>query len=225
MRIHKFVLIISLMLSTTLWSQEELIGTWLVERVQVGENTMTPDARWSTFHADGTHEGGNGWKKHSEGTYQFTEGQLTIETTNGVDDEFGAFQVMFTEDGNMTWEREEEGMTVVVHLVKVESVPPTEGDKLLGLWELSSVNGEAYDGDRYTLFMRWDNVYKITDGDEVHMGTYRIHPHRQRVEWVEYGDNMPREFSTFKVEGDTLELYVESNGETVKYSYTRSHKL
>ena len=63
---------------------------------------------------------------------------------NGIKDEFGPFKVIFSKEG-MTWEREEEGMNVIVSLVPIDEIPMAPVDKIQGLWSLFSVKKEGED--------------------------------------------------------------------------------
>ena len=125
-------------LSTQLVGQiDRLTGLWLVEKVKVGNEIMTPDAKWTRLNSDGTEESGNGGFRHSYGKWEYDEftKELLITTKNGLDDPFGAFYVDLKKD-KMIWSREEEGMNVVVTLSQIEKLPETYRDRLLGLWKL-----------------------------------------------------------------------------------------
>lgn len=88
-------------------------GLWVVEEVAVGEQEMTPNARWMRFNADSTQQSGNGWLQHSYGTWSMNEktGELSVENVNGLDDPYGAFDVSVGKD-TMFWSRQEEGQQV-----------------------------------------------------------------------------------------------------------------
>lgn len=55
----------------------------------------------------------------------------------------------------MTWQRQEDGMTVTVSLVKVDAIPASHADKAVGLWRLMYEDEK----ENATLFMRWDRHY------------------------------------------------------------------
>ena len=62
-----FILIAACLLSCEKENRNSIHGLWLVEKVEVGENSMTPVARWTKFNADRTQTSGNGWLQHSNG--------------------------------------------------------------------------------------------------------------------------------------------------------------
>ena len=44
-------------------------GLWIVKSVRVGEQEMTPNAKWARFNSDLAQESGNGWFQHSYGIW------------------------------------------------------------------------------------------------------------------------------------------------------------
>ncbi len=165
-----------------LYSQDDpgLSGLWQAEQVMVGDRDMTPPARWARFGADGSYEGGNGWLKHEEGVwnYQPAEQSLSLEVTQGIIDEAPPFRLSFIEEG-MVWEREEEGMPVVVNWKRIEALPQGVSDRAYGLWQLIDSRGEEgveADGRRF-LHLRWDGVFVEGHTPEGRItGYYRINP-------------------------------------------------
>ena len=173
-----------------LFSQNDetlLMGLWEVTNVTVGSEQMTPIAKWVEFKPDHTHRGGNGWVQHSIGTWDFdkTNSSLSIVTSNGFEDIYPPFKVIFNTN-TMQWKREEDGQAVVVTLNKIEEIPAAYSDKVLGLWQLKSIKNEditpslPFEKDA-KLFMRTDRRYIIQLSSGRKSGVWNTHPHRQRV--------------------------------------------
>ena len=98
---------------------------------------MTPVAKWTKINEDYSFQSGNGWLQNSAGTWKYVEEkkQFVPEDTYGLKDEYGAFTVSFSGE-KMKWEREEDGMKVIVSLEKIEEIPKSSTDMLTGLWDL-----------------------------------------------------------------------------------------
>lgn len=63
------IVFLTVVLSFTSCDQPSTIeGLWVVKSLMVGEKKMTPNARWTRFHADQTQESGNGRFQHSYGS-------------------------------------------------------------------------------------------------------------------------------------------------------------
>ena len=89
-------------------------GLWLIEKVKVGKDEMTPIARWVQFRKDSTQTSGNGWLKHSYGTWSLNKtNHLKIINTNGLIDNADPFLVNIHENV-MTWKRKEDNQNVQV---------------------------------------------------------------------------------------------------------------
>jgi hypothetical protein len=85
-------------------------GLWEINKVTVGDQTMTPLAKWTRINSDFTYQSGNGWLQNSEGNWTFDKSLnqfLPIEK-NGIVDDFGPFEVEIIKD-HMTWTRIEAG--------------------------------------------------------------------------------------------------------------------
>lgn len=78
---------------TLINAQQAVVGFWEVTEVKVGDQTMTPVAKWTRIHEDGTFQSGNGWLQNSEGTWTFDKKYNHFEANdpNGLVDEFGPF--------------------------------------------------------------------------------------------------------------------------------------
>lgn len=152
---------------------QELSGLWGVDEVQVGNRTMTPVAKWFRFLPDNKYETGNGWTKNGYGHYAYDEsaGVYTPQNENGIKDEFGSFQLTFN-NGNMIWERQEEGMDVMVTLSPISEIPMAPADQVHGLWDLKKVQKDDIDisleidpGGKQIIFIRPDKLFRFTHGD------------------------------------------------------------
>ncbi|MDX1638300.1 MAG: hypothetical protein R3281_10040, partial [Balneolaceae bacterium] len=106
-------------------AQDRLVGLWSVTEVEVGDDNMTPVARWTEIDSDGTYRSGNGWLQNAVGTWTYDTVHNTFlpKETSGVVDEFGPFLVKLATDTTKTWRRTEEGMEVIVHLQKIDDKP------------------------------------------------------------------------------------------------------
>lgn len=177
-------------------------GLWLVTRVAAGDQEMTPIGKWAKFNSDGSQESGNGWLKHSIGTWAYDEGSnsLNIVTTNERKDPAGAFTVQHIDNSTMVWERMEEGMLINVQLEKIEELPAVPADQAHGVWDLKKVQKAGNDitaqydkeGLAY-LFIQWDRRYLMQDDEgKQHRGFWWVHPHRPMLELVSHEEGVPR---------------------------------
>ena len=189
-------------------------GLWLVTKVKMGEDEMTPIARWMRFNADSTQTSGNGWLQHSEGNWSVNKNnQLTVTNTNGLLDAAEPFTVKF-ENENMIWSRTEEGQDVQVFLERIEQIPSSEGNRLMGLWKIESIAIDNEDvtttlnpDNNATLFLRWDNVYVFANYPQGKIyGVYKVHGHKPEIQMVNYGDNPQFQFYTFSISDLELKL-------------------
>lgn len=190
-----------------------LEGLWQVESVQVGPNSMTPIARWVRFEADGKQTSGNGWFQHSYGTWSLKDNVLSVVDKNGVSDITDPFSINIVED-TMTWKRIEEGQEVTVSLKRIEKLPQSDGNKLIGLWKLLKSTNDGNDitavvnpEGKSMLHLRWDNTYvqhNMPKGKQY--GVYRIHSHKPEIQLVNYGNTPQFSFTSFVVDDDKLTL-------------------
>lgn len=206
-------------------SAKELTGLWLIDKVSVGKEEMTPVARWTQLHPDNTQASGNGWLQHSVGTWQFDEGssELKIINVNGFKDNFGPFSVQVGEN-DMIWTREEEGQTVTVHLKRGEQIPTAPANQLLGIWGLSQPEkASSAEQKQPYLFFRWDHIFRQGDEDgHFKVGVYKTHGHRNELELFYYGEPVKLERWQFEmIDYATLRLYQEHDNSKVIKEYKR----
>ena len=205
-------------------------GLWVVNNVKVGERNMTPNGRWMRFNADSTQQSGNGWYRHSVGTWQFSPqtNELKIVNTNGYEDTFEPFIVSFSND-TMIWKRTEDGRNVVVILSRTNELPQTYGDKLLGIWDLeeSQHNGENITNEeapnqKRHIFFRWDKRFVIQHAPEGSVtGVYNVNGHQPEMTWIFDDRNKERIAWKFNVSDDKLLLKSISPDGTRERTYKR----
>ena len=201
---------------------QSLQGLWLVQEVSIGDRVVTPQERWFRYDGDGNFSSGNGWLKHSEGTYTYNSSDSSFEaqTQDEPQDEFGAFKLWF-EGERMIWQRMEADMQVTARLERIEEVPPSLADKVQGLWRLDSIKftdpdvpKEQSSSPMEQLFLRWDREYRIRNAQEnTDRGYWHIHGHRPELTLISGLADEP--FNTYKVIHDDDEMILESeNGDS-----------
>lgn len=205
------------------------VGLWEVKLVTVSDQQMTPNARWMRFNPDSTQESGNGWFRHSYGTWSMNSNtnELSVVNTNGLHDPFGPFKVSF-EGNTMTWNRIEEGENVTVTLEKTDRLPETFGDKLLGLWQLKDASGngkyfDLTDGINSTdyVFFRWDRQFVIHSAKGRIQGVYNVHGHKPEVELIPYGENLERDFWQIAFDENAITLKLLNTDSLVTREFVR----
>lgn len=231
MKNMKRALLLMLLYTPLIYGQETdsaLIGLWEVKSVQVGTEEMTPLAKWFEFEIDGTQSGGNGWVQNSIGTWKFEKGALSVLTTNGVDDPFGPFEVTFVDD-LMKWRRMEEGMDVVVVLDRIERVPVSYADKMIGLWvidgleiEEGELNVPCQKGDKF--FLRMDKRYSLHLKGGRKGGVWHTHGHRPFVRLLsDEGDAYDSSWNV-SFENDQM-IWVNGSELAAKIFFKRVHEF
>lgn len=133
----------------------QVVGLWLVEELWVGEEDLTPIAKWTRINADGSFQSGNGWLQNSAGTWTFNEKEMLFSTqvTLSFGEENPPFFVSF-KDENMIWHREEAGRRVEIVWSAIKELPMSPADQCVGLWQpVESDEIEA-------IHLRWDRVYR-----------------------------------------------------------------
>jgi hypothetical protein len=210
-------------------------GLWEVTEVTAGERLVTPVSKWTRIHPDGTFESGNGWLQNSVGTWVFEEktSEFFLSDKFGLKDEYGPFLVQFT-NREMIWTREEDGMKVVVRLRKIESLPVSTADLLIGLWDLEKAeqagNGitNRFDPDnKYYVFIRWDRIYvERTPAGDRQAGYWHINAHRPEVTFLSHVQGKNPESWKVEVSEKSLEMrgISESNQDLVLF-FRRIHQF
>ena len=219
MRTYIILLISSIIFSCSKKTEDEntINGLWLVDKVKVGNKEMTPVARWMKFNPDSTQTSGNGWLQHSIGTWSYKNDKLSIINLNGINDNADPFSVDL-ELSKMTWSREEEGQNVQVFLHRIDKIPTSDGNKLMGLWKLNEINSEKIESTK-TLYIAWDNTYiKQSASGKKEYGIYKIHGHKPELQMVNYGKNPKFTFYRFLITKKSLTLENTEGDEVLVYS-------
>jgi len=208
-------------------------GLWIVKSVIVGEENMTPNARWMKFNSDSTQQSGNGWFQHSIGTWSFNQSTnaLTITNTNVLEDPNEPFSVILSDD-EMTWKRVEEGQPIVVNLERTIQLPTTYGDQLLGLWSLKESTGSTnYSTPLDTVgitdyvFFRWDKRFVIGTEKGRIRGVYQVHGHRPEVELIPYTKAYTSDTWGINFNGEQITLNLLDTDSVVTRTFKRIHEF
>lgn len=185
---------------------DKAVGLWLVEKVQLGDQMMTPQARWTELRSDGTYYSGNGWLRNDQGSYEIDAANQTIDpTSDGMPKEFGAFTYALT-DSSMYWQRLEYGDSVHVYWSRITELPKGPMDQLVGFWE-ETISSDTI-SRKEQIFFRWDRVF-------IHSGTpygtlsgvWHIHAHRPELRLLYNGDSIREERWGYQMQGDSLVLH------------------
>lgn len=211
--------------------QQKLNGLWLVKKVEMNNQEMTPTARWMQFYQDSTITSGNGWLQHTVGTWRLdANNQLVITNTFGIKDNAAPFKVNFEND-KMVWKRKEYGENVEVTLEKSNKLPTSEANKLFGLWKFETIIEDNKDvstslnpSNKAMLFLRWDNTYELRNYPEgTRYGMFKTHAHRLQIDMVSYTKIPEFQFYTFNLKNDTLTF--SSTNSDKKITLTRIHEF
>ncbi len=214
---------------------ERMVGLWEVKEVTIGEETMTPVAKWTRLKDDGTYQSGNGWLQNAQGTWEYDASASTFSATDTLDmgDDFGAFSVSF-EGNNMIWERQEEGMTVRVTLSPTDKLPMAPADYLEGVWKLVQASGEESQeltqveaSRQHRLFFRWDRIYiHFSPTGERTSGYWHIDSHQPRLTLLSHDPNQTPQSWSIEVDEETLIMTGTSeDNQGVQRKYTRRRGL
>ena len=206
-----FLSVLFLFMSCSQPEEQSIEGLWLVYQVRVGAQIDTPSARWIRFEPNNKQTSGNGWLQHSYGNWSLKGTQILISDSNGIKDQSGSFAFSIDKD-QMKWTRKENGKEATLLLKRIEKLPQSDGDKLLGLWKLTKANSKGNDitnvlnaDKKAMLQLRWDHTFvelNMPKGRRV--GMYRFDPIKSEIQLVNYGSE-PR-FSSWKFEISTSKL-------------------
>jgi len=211
-------------------------GLWLMSHVSVGDQEMTPVAKWTRINDDGTYESGNGWLKSSHGTWTYNDSERTFlpSETNGLLDPYGAFEVSLLSGETtkeMIWSREEEGILVEVTLTPIDELPKAPADRIQGLWDLAEVqeNNEIVtdqidpENNRY-IFIRWDRIYvERTSEGERQTGYWHMNGHSSEVTLLSHNsDESPQTWRVSFTDDQTLLMSgISDSNRNMKITFTR----
>lgn len=218
---------LALLALTPILSLAQLEGLWLVEKVTVGSETMTPQAKWFRIHPDGTYQSGNGWLQNSEGIYTYDEKSniYTPEEKNGIEHPYGGFSVSLAQD-HMTWFRMEDGQEVTVFLTQIEALPKGTADQAKGLWknttpvkDQTQLNETSLQ-EIETLFLRWDRVFVGQTKKDRITGYWVMHGHRPEIGLIYHNEKLPREYWNVTFSGTIMRW--EHSGTDAIFTFERT---
>jgi hypothetical protein len=221
-----------ILISFSTYAQEEtVIGFWEVEVVEVGEENMTPVAKWFKINTDGTYQAGNGWLQNGQGNWNYDAENKIYSSTDSLDiaDEFGGFSVSFHNE-KMVWERMEEGMHVKVTLLPIEKLPMSPADYLEGIWDLVKItkNEQSILNDfdienNHKLFIRWDRIYiNFSPEGKKLTGYWHIHGHKPEITLLPHQEDGKPE--SWRIEVNKKELLmtgISDSNRTIQRKYVR----
>lgn len=233
-RLNYFLVLILIQSSIYTYSQKEsLIGLWEIQKVEVGEDNMTPVAKWTKINTDGTYQSGNGWLQNSQGQWNYDHKNKMYSATDPlyIFDEFGGFIVSFDQD-KMFWEREEEGMQVKVTLEAIQELPMAPADYFKGMWKLIDITdkGESvlntFDKEhKHKLFVRWDRIYInfSPEGNKL-TGYWHINGHKPNITLLPHQEGEKAESWTIEVnKKDLIMRGISDTNRTIERKYVRSN--
>lgn len=234
MKLHSLFILIHIIFIHQVVQSQNLTGIWLVEKVQVGDEQMTPVSKWFNFHENGKYESGNGWLQNTIGTWSYDPEAQEFSATNklGIKDEAGPFKIE-TKGKTMVWSRMEEGSNVKIYLQQIQSIPPSYTDLLPGLWKLteSSEPSESVTSGPLTglkhVFIRWDRIYRATDQDsKSKTGYWHVNGHRPELTLLPHQTETDAASWRIQVSEKELELtgISDSNKDQVK-KFIRIHQF
>ena len=210
-------------------NSQSLYGLWEITRVQVGNETMTPVAKWTRIHEDGTYESGNGWLQNAEGTWvvDATNKTFTATQKNGLRDEFGGFEYSFSGKESMVWKRTEESMEVTVSLKRIKTLPQAPADKLVGVWILDPEHSKGTETRATStpyFFFRWDRIYRErTEEGQIQTGYWHMHGHRPHITILPHTTGQKAQSWEVSFKNDQLILQgLSDDNKTVELRFNRS---
>ncbi len=208
----KLNLIVFLPLLLSLNVNSQITGLWETTSVMVGQESMTPLAKWTEFNADGSYTSGNGWLTNSDGTWDFdaTSNSLSVVVKTGFANEFGPFSVEMLSDSTMKWTRTENGEEVIVYNQRVADIPKHPATLAVGLWMVKEVQNEgvviteSFTSEEFqAVFVRWDNLFQEITSEGRKSGIWRVNAHRPVIDVLYYDGNKPLQYWEMDFEGET----------------------
>lgn len=212
------------------FAPRSIVGLWEIDHVMVGDEELTPTAKWFEFIDGGKYVSGNGGITNLRGSWSLDQNSnILTQLIGDKQDPYGPFNVQISESV-MTWERQEDGMKVLVTLKKVSEKPLAPWDKIQGNWvtqkaeeldsESQSIKSEyTLDQDRY--YFGWDGRYRKfnTEGKRIETGIWHIEAHSPWLWTISDADNTKTGWSIdiqeksmiWTKEGDSkiLKVYLE----------------
>ncbi len=200
----RFLLLLSMLSALLpLLASAQVEGFWLVESVWVGEQSMTPVAKWTRIKVDGSYQSGNGWLQNGAGTWTYDAATATFTPVDayGPADPFGPFRVRFEEE-TMVWQREEEGALVSIYWQPIESLPRAPADQIVGTWQEA---GE--ENSLQQMLIRWDRLFVADPLGERRLGYWFMHAHRPELELIPLDDYSANQRWIVRFEGENTMVW------------------
>lgn len=193
----------------------QITGLWEVVNVQVGNEKMTPVAKWTYIHEDGSYTSGNGWLQNSDGNWNYDEETSKIEMTpkTGFDDPDGPFNIMNMNEDSMIWTREEGGEEVIVSYNRISQLPKSLPDLAIGIWDIETAEKDGLDvmseidptGNRF-VFLRFDHLVFDVVNENRTSGMWRIDAHRPVIDILYYDTSKSSDYWQITFDGeDTMQ--------------------
>lgn len=189
----------------------QIHGLWETTSVKVGDEIMTPIAKWSNLHQDGIFTSGNGWLQNSDGNWEYDEEthELTMTALTGFDDTFGAFKVEMINDDEITWTRVENGETVIVTNKRILMKPKHPATLAVGLWVVKEATfggqiktTEFVETEFHAVFLKWDNEVQEINGEVRRSGIWRVPGHKSVIDILYYDGSKPLQYWDLDFDGE-----------------------
>lgn len=215
-------LIVVMLLNAFTGLSAQVTGLWTVKKVTVGEEHMTPVAKWFRLEANGALTGGNGGLRNLTGAWRLKEpaSELLMLDESGQTDPYGPFKLTMDAADRMQWQRREEGQAVTVSLVRVTEIPAAPWDRIVGNWTLAASDDQKED----SFFFRWDRRYIRRDeaGEVTDWGVWHIHAHRPELRLLSDQGDERDETWTISFPG-TTELSLSDAQQPARLYKKRAH--
>ena len=220
---YKFLCIVYLIsVFSDCGTQKKIVGLWQIEKVSIEKEELTPVAKWTKLNKDNSQESGNGWMQHSVGTWIYDQSrrEISITNTNGIKDEYGGFHLEFDQE-NMIWKRKEEGQNVQVVLKKINKIPRSQSNQLLGIWKLITKEENKLEDSKTYLHFRWDQILINKAKENIRkVGMYKTHGHKNELQVIYYEDPLRQEIWNFRIHQNILTL-ISSRNDNHEMKYER----
>ena len=171
---RSFVFSISFLMISALHAQ--FTGLWQVDEVRVGDQVMTPVAKWFEFHQDYRLIGGNGGLRNLNGSYEqdIEAKTLLFHDAAETPDEYGPFTYKIGKD-ELVLKREEEGMPVSVFMSRTTEQPVAPWDQVVGRWRIMKQSEGT--PQMNSISIRWDRRYALRTEAGQQAGVWHINAH------------------------------------------------
>ena len=210
-------------------------GLWEIRKVSVGDQIMTPVAKWTRINSDFTYQSRNGWLQNSEGNWTFDKqlSQFIPIEQNGIVDDFGPFEVEIIKD-QMTWTRIEDGYKVVVQLERREKIPKGPADNIQCLWDLESAIRDkenlmtTYDPDNKRYYqIRWDRIFVDELGPEGRQtGYWHMNGHRPLLSLINHnGAKLTEQWEVDFFDTEMIWMGVSESNRGIKLTFGRMSRF